>query len=352
MAPKPTIKDVAREAGVSVATVSRVLNRSGYFDEATGRAVHDAVARLGYRRNVHWQRISNNASRTLCFLLGNRAGLNSMQMRMLVACERVCKEQGFDLVFSRLDYPIEGKAARIELPRIVADQGLVDGVILVGRHAPNLLELLGQNALPWVMLGNNFEGDFHRLPENTLSYDEEAGSADATAYLARLGHRRIAFIGNRGYLWFRRRQKAYEKAMREAGLTPLSVDADWEAAGAEYGSLAAAELLRRKDAPTAIFASNDEVAAGVWKEVTRRGYRIPLDISLCGFGDREEFQILEPPLTSIAVFPERLGAELARMILARLKDPATAIPSRIFPCQFIERGSCAPPPSRLKAVKA
>jgi DNA-binding LacI/PurR family transcriptional regulator len=98
-------------------------------------------------------------------------------------------------------------------------------------------------------------------------------------------------------------------------------------------------------------ASNDEVAAGVWKELVQRGVRIPQEMSLCGFGDREEFQILEPSLTTMAVFPDKLGAELARMMLHRLQGPEGVVESRTHPCQLIERGSSAAPASRLHALR-
>lgn len=347
-----TIREVARRAGVSVATVSRVLNESGYFDEETGRRVHEAVNVLGYRRNVHWQRLSADSSQTLCFLLGNRDALNSMQTRLLAACERSARESGYDLVFSRFDYDTSIKAARLALPRLLADRGLVDGAILIGRHAPNLLEALDAIHMPWVILGNNFEGDIQKLRHDALTYDEESGCYEAAAYLARLGHRRIAFIGNDRWQWFRRRYDGFRRALSECGLQPLGVTHNWGGSGIEYGRMAAAELLRSPTPPTAILAANDELAAGVWKELVSRGIPIPREISLCGFGDREEFQILEPSLTTIAVFPERLGAELSRMLVARLgaKGRSGSLPAALHPCQLVERASCAPPPSKVRRV--
>jgi LacI family transcriptional regulator len=345
-----TIRDVARQASVSVATVSRVLNESGYFDEETGRRVREAVQTLGYRRNVHWQRLSADSSRTLCYLLGNRESLNSMQMRMLVACERAAKESGYDLVFSRFEYDTSARPARLALPRLLADRGLVDGVILIGRHALNLLEALDSNQMPWVLLGNNFEGEFGTVQQNALAYDEEAGCYEAASYLIRLGHRRIAFVGNQRWIWFRRRFAGFEKAMKQNGLAATGVTHNWNVAGVEYGRMAAAELLRSESAPTAILAANDELAAGLWKELVSRGISIPREMSLCGFGDREEFQILEPSLTSIAVFPEKLGAELARRILARLSGAQEPQESVLYPCQLVERASCGPPPSRVQRI--
>jgi LacI family transcriptional regulator len=349
---KVTIKQVAQKAGVGIGTVSRVLNRVGYFDPDTARKVQEAAQSLGYRRNVHWRRLSSNASRTLCFLLGNRDALNSMQMKMLVACEQVSNARGYDLVFARFSYATDARAGSFPLPRLLADEGVVDGAILIGRHSANLIQALDRLSIPWVMMGNNYDGDFDALDRNVISYEDESGCYEGAAYLARQGHRRIAFVGNGAFPWFARRRAGYERAIAAHGLRPIAITQDWGASGIEYGRLAATELLRQREAPTAILAANDEIAAGVWKELVHRGIRIPREISLCGFGDREEFQILEPSLTSIAVFPEKLGAELARMMLERLDKPGTAVGSRAYPCRLVERASCAPPPSRTKAARA
>ena len=202
------------------------------------------------------------------------------------------------------------------------------------------------------MLGNNYAGDLRRVKHNTLSYGEETGCFEAASYLARLGHKRIAFVGNTSFPWFKRRYSGYENALREHGLRPIALCEDWRPSMVEYGRMAAAELLRQREPATAVLAANDEVAAGVWKESMHRGIRIPHELSLCGFGDREEFQILEPPMTSMAVFPERLGEELARMILKRIEYPEEPIETRVLPCRLIERNSCAPPAYRPKAVRA
>lgn len=338
-----TIKDVARKAGVSTATVSRVLNDSGYYDLETARRVRKVVAELGYRRNVHWKRLSRNASETVCFLLGNRDSMNSMQMRMLMACERALNEAGYDLVFASFRYRAEAAAGHLELPRLISHEGTVDGVILAGVHYGNLLEALLRLKLPYVLLGNTFIGDKDRLKTDAVIYDDVSGAYEATQYLVRLGHRRIAFVGNLSLPWFRRRYEGYRQALRRAGLEELTVASAWAVRNIEYGQLAAGELLRAGRPPTAIFAGNDEIAGGVWKELMKRSISVPRQMSLVGFGDREEFSILEPPLTSVSVFQERLGAELAQMLLEKLKKPGLRAPSREFPCKLEERGSCAPP---------
>jgi len=348
---KATIKDVAKKAGVSLATVSRILNESGYFDEETGRRVREAVAALGYRRNVHWTRLKRNTSETVCFLLGNRDAMNSMQMRMLVACEGVLREKGMDVVFTGMRYGSEQRSAQIALPRMLAEDGIMDGVILTGQHHANLLGVFERMGMPYVLAANNFTGKPALTKRNAVIYDDRTACDEAVRYLARLGHKRVAFAGNIAYPWFRRRYEGYAEAAGQLRLTPIEVTDDWQVNSIEYGRLATAQLLRHPNGPTAVLAANDEVAAGVWKELVHRGVRIPGEISLIGFGDREEFSILEPSLTSISVYPDKLGAELARMLLRRLADPAAEEAAKVFPCQLMERASCGPAPRQLQAVR-
>lgn len=343
--PAATIKDVAKRAQVSTATVSRVLNNSGYYDDTTARAVNDAVEALSYQRNIHWKRLARNASETICFLLGNRDSLNSMQVGMLMASERVCARADYDLVFAPFRYDAETPAARLQLPRLLAQQGTVDGVILAGVHHENLLAALGEIKLPYVILGNTYIGRAEKLKRDAITYDDIAGAYEAVKYLVRLGHKRIAFVGNTALPWFDRRYDGYLRALREERLGRLTATAAWDVSYIEYGQMAAAELLRGAEQPTAVFGANDEIAAGVWKTLTQRRIAIPRQISLMGFGDRHDFSILEPSLTTVSVFEEKIGAELAEMLLQKLKSPAKRVASRSFPCRVIERGSCGPAPA-------
>lgn len=337
-----TIKDVARRARVSTATVSRVLNNSGYYDPETARAVNEAIEALSYQRNIHWKRLAQNSSDTVCFLLGNRDTLNSMQVNMLMASERVCAAAEYDLVFAPFRYGEETSPSRIELPRLLAQRGTVDGVILAGVHYENFLEALSRRKLPYVILGNTYIGREEKLKKDAIIYDDISGAYEATKYLIRLGHRRIAFVGNTSLPWFLRRYNGYLRALKEERLERVTVTEDWQVSYIEYGRLAAAELLRGTQPPTAIFGANDEIAGGIWKVLVQRRIAIPQQISLMGFGDREDFSILEPSLTTVTVFQDKLGAALAQMLLQKLKQPGTRIESLSFPCQIVERSSCGP----------
>lgn len=337
----PTIKDVAKKAGVSVTTVSRVLNGSGYFDDETGRKVRDAVEALGYRRNVHWARLGRNSSRTVCFVLGNRQSMNSMHMKVLMACEETLHAGGYDLVFTRHSYAASERDPA--LPAMLDLEGVADGVILAGLHHSNFLRQLEARRLPFVVLGNNVTASADALRHDAVFYDDQTAIYEAALYLQRLGHHRVAFVGNIALPWFSRRWEGFRRAMRGKRAADVDVTGDWQVGNVEYGRLAAADLLRHEEPPTAILAANDEIAAGVWKELIHRGIGIPRCMSLLGFGDREEFSILEPSLTSVTVFPEQLGAALARMLLEKLANPGARPASATLPCRIVERSSCGPP---------
>ncbi len=346
-----TIKDVAKKAGVSTATVSRVLNDSGYYDQETARLVNEAVEALGYRRNIHWKRLAQNASETVCFLLGNRNALNSMQVKMLMACEQALAEAGYDLVFAPFRYRAETAVPRLQLPRLIAHRGMVDGVILAGVHYENFLDALADLKMPYVLLGNTYIGRKDKLKKDAVVYDDVAGAYEATNYLIRLGHRRIAFVGNTLLPWFHRRYDGYRQAIKEARLEEVIVTEGWDVSYIEYGQLAAAELLRLAKPTTAIFGANDEIAGGVWKALVSRGIAIPQKVSLMGFGDREDFSILEPSLTTVSVFQDKIGIELARMLLQKLKKPGLRLESVTFPCRIVERNSCSSPAPGMRLVK-
>jgi LacI family transcriptional regulator len=342
-----TIKDVAALARVSVATVSRVLNQSGYADPETRRRVLAAVSELSYKPNINWSRLKARSSQTILFLLSNHPHFNTFHTRVLGTCEKTLRGRGYDLVFARHDYGADLRPAEIPLPSMLEREGAVDGVLLAGVHHPNLLAMLRKRQMPYTILGNNFE----QLPEqNCVAFDDAVAMEDATHYLVRMKHQRIAYVGNTKFPWFRNRYSGYRCAIEECGLPVLEVSEDWQVSNIDYGQLAVAELLRRTPYPTAILAGNDEIAAGVWKELTIRKIAIPGGMSLIGIGDRPEFSILEPALTSISVFPEMLGERLTLMLLEQIQNPRRPIASEVYPCKLMERASCAPPQEEVKLL--
>jgi DNA-binding LacI/PurR family transcriptional regulator len=336
----PTIRDVAARAKVSVATVSRVLNQSGYADAATVARVRKAAADLNYQPNANWSRLKSKSSQTVLFLLGNRDTFNAFHMRLLASCERMLQSRGYDLFFSRYEYSGALPSAQLALPRMLAQTGALDGVILAGVHHKNLLDVLDKRQIPYTFLANDYPSP---PPNNCVTFNDRAGLDEATEYLIHLGHKRIAYIGNLEQTWFQRRYNGYKDAIERHQLKPQAIGENWLLSGIEYGQRATVQLLATKHRPTAIVCGNDEIAAGAWKELTRRKIAIPQEMSLVGCGDRIEYSILEPELTSISVFVEELGEHLTSMLLTRLANPESAPASQTYPCKLAIRASCQPP---------
>lgn len=321
------------------------MNQNGYADPETRQRVLLAARQLHYKPNAHWSRLRARSSRTILFLLCNHPHFNSFHTRLLGACEKTLRGCGYDLIFARHEYPAELRPADIPLPAMLDREGAVDGLLLAGVHHANFLAALRKRQLPYTVLGNNFAV----LPEqNCISFNDEAAVEDATRYLIRLEHRRIAFLGNGALPWFRKRYTGYRRVMEEHYLPLLEATADWQVSNIDYGQLAVGELLRTSPHPTALVAGNDEIAAGAWKELTRRRIPIPARMSLLGIGDRPEFSILEPALSSIAVFPESLGDRMTTLLLEQIRNPRRPVASELFPCKLVERASCAPPPEEFK----
>jgi DNA-binding LacI/PurR family transcriptional regulator len=337
-----TIRDVAQAAGVSVATVSRAMNQSDYVDRDTNERVMRAIEQLNYKKDANWSRMRKQSSETVLFLLSNWQSVTAFQMRMLESCERLMKARGYDLIFSRYDYPAKARPAELALPRMLEHTNAVDGVLLMGVQHGNLLRRLEKQKTPYAMLGNNFEGAAEDLERNAVVFDDQGGMREATEYLLRLGHRRVAFIGNGALPWFDRRRRGYETAMRERGLPSVMTTENWKVPSMDYGQLAVAQLLREGRMVSAIVAGNDEIAAGAWRELTKRKIAIPGEVSLIGMGDRAEFAILEPSLSTVSVFEEQLSERLTGMLMERVRDKKARPVTEVYPCKVVERASCGP----------
>jgi LacI family transcriptional regulator, galactose operon repressor len=340
------LREIASAANVSMATVSRVLNGSNRVDAAIQRAVLAAAAEL----DVDFSQ--RNKTKALAFLLSNRAMQHVFHSRILLGAEAHCAARTWELVFQSLNYAAHLSSKELHLPKVVQRHDLVRGVILAGTNSANLLELLIQRGVPFVVLGNNVMGDFADARCDVVLSDDVQGSHDATRYLIGLGHRHIWFVGNIGLPWFARCFAGYQHAMEEAGLTPRhsSIDSENEA---EIGYLGTKSLLAKGEPVTAIFAGNDPTAHGVYKGLRDSGLNIPDDVSVVGCDDTVG-SWLYPALTTIREFPEQLGKQMVELLLSRIASPDQA-PQRItVPTELIKRDSCRAlqPPEEIAAGAA
>jgi DNA-binding LacI/PurR family transcriptional regulator len=333
MASRPVMADVARLAGVSHQTVSRVLNGHPNVSPATKAAVLAAIRDLGYRPNV--------AARTLATGKTNVFGVISFDTTlygpasMLHGIERAAHPEYFVAIASlpSFDRRSLSEAAERFLSQAVA------GVIVIASDTRAAEVLAGLAAdVPFVAVGC---GTAAPLPSVTI--DNLAGAAEATRHMLDLGHRTVHYIaGPESWLDARDRTGGWRQALREAGAPePEVARGDWSArSGYEIGR----DLAVRPEV-TAVFCANDAMALGFLRAAAERGRHVPRDISVVGFDDVPEAPYFVPPLTTVRQDFGALGTRALHLLMDLIMGPAQAQSARPIKPDLIVRSSSAPPSS-------
>ena len=342
MAKKNRLRDLARAANVSPATVSRVVACNPSVDPTMRRQVERAAKKLG----ISLEEKRKDKSKVLAFLLANRDVLHSFQARVLLGAENYCAQHNWELLFMSFRYAPETPPGALHLPQLLSHRTNARAVILGGSNFPNLFQALETRGLPYAVLGNNILGEWKPVSCDVAYSDDIAGASDATTHLISKGHRFIAYIGNLQLPWFKRCSVGYERAMIAAGLAPRTVD--FRSDGSQLGYLATKAILSKHRDLTAILAGSDQVATGVYEALREMNIEIPAKISVVGFNDTQG-SLLFPPLTSVREFPEELGRHMAEFALQRLQDPDRVTQEITIPTQLVQRSSVGPPPAPATA---
>jgi DNA-binding LacI/PurR family transcriptional regulator len=332
-----TIRDVARQAGVGIGTVSRVLNGGKHVSRATQGRVTRAIRRLDFRPNAQARRMHRRRSEIVCFVLSNRNFRSSFHARILQGVEDCARELGQHVLYFPLRYDAATAPQHIELPSILQERGLFDGLILAGTNYPNLLTRIERMQIPFVVYGNNLLDFKGNTCFDQVGFDGFRAGYEATRYIIGQGHRNIVFVGDLTYPWVRNRHDAFLKACHEGKIRPNSVKSPRPPGFVDYGEWACNSILAHKPLPTAVMAANDVVAFGLWRSFRRQGVRVPDDISLIGFDDREEATLMDPPLTTVRVRKEEIGHVCLRTLLERLHHPEMAFVEKTLATDLVER---------------
>lgn len=338
-----TIKDVARRAGVSIGTVSRVLNEFPDVDPELRERVEAAIRELSYRPNARARVFVQNSTPVLSFILSNRTLINPFHSGILQAVEEYCARAGYFVMFTQYDYSPDTRPADLELPGVLRSHGMADGLILAGTNYDNFVEALENLGVHYVVLSNHHVTSTERPPFDRAGWDDTSGALQATQYLIALGHRHIWYIGDTSLPWYRRRYETYARAMTEAGLEPLGQTVGLSDNYYANGYACTEVILEQKRPVTALFAAYDEMAFGAWDALRKHGLEVPRDVSLIGYGDNDEAQFKAPPLTTVRIDRTRVGGELARMAIEKLKFPGKRIAEVTVPVTLVKRGTTRPP---------
>lgn len=330
-----TIKDVSEIAGVSMKTVSRVLNKERYVSEATRLRVEKAVAELNFQPNLAARTLAGKRSHQIALIYDNHSPHYIHQIQTGVWAR--CIEEGVRLLAQPSD--VASKDIAREVGGLI-DQTQVDGVILSSPVTDSVaaLEELERRKVPYVRISPGTEHE----RSSSVSMDDVQAADDMTSHLIALGHRRIGFvIGHPNHTASDLRLFGYRRALDRAG---LSFEPKYVRPGAfdfASGEAAGDVLLDLPNRPTAIFASNDDMAAGVLTVAHRRGLSVPAELSVAGFDDTALASQLWPPLTTVRQ-PTR---DLAYAATGLLFDARGDIVHRRLPHELVIRASTAAPPA-------
>lgn len=324
-----TIADVAARAGVSIATVSRVVNGRYGVAPGTHAKVQEVIDELGYESSLVARSLRSHRTKVIGIIV---ADLEPFSAELLKGASRALRHSGYELiVYSGAGHlEDQGGWERRYLSRL--NGTLTDGTILV---TPTVVEVTSD--VPVVAV------DPHTGPSNFPTVDSQnlEGASAATRYLIDLGHRRIGFLAGRPDLESARlREQGYRKALHAAG---IEFDPDLVRVGeytAESADEPAGELLQREDRPTAIFAANDLSAIQVMQVARRLGIRVPDDLSVVGFDNIPESALTDPPLTTIDQSIQAMGFEAVRLLIDLIDQPRQEQVHLTLPTELIVRQSC------------
>lgn len=328
-----TLRDVAREAGVSIKTVSRVVNKEPHVNPATAARVSEVVERLNYRPNEMARSLKVHRSRTIGLMVDDIS--NPFMASCAQAIEAVARKRGYALILCDSHADLETEGDYIEL--LVQRQ--VDGLLLVPAHGDNVhLETEQQAGLPIVAFDRPAEG----VQADTVLVQNRTGAREATEHLIWHGHERIAFIGDvRHYYTARKRLEGYKEALEAANLEPIhSLDVH----SIELGEQVTKGFLEASDPPTALFAANILTALGALRATEHLGLRVPEDLAMIGFDDFELSHVLRPRFTLVHQPTAELGRSAAEMLFDRLDGEGRPEHQRlVLPTELVVRESCGCP---------
>ena len=306
---RPTIKDVARAAGVTYPTVSRVLSGKPYVSTETRERIMRAIEDLGYRPSAAARSMVSNRTHTIAMLVPN---LTDPNFGVLVSgAEREARHDGYTVLVA--DFETVTHSTFLGEHR-------VDGLLIV--ESPVFREWLRTASVPAVSMDD-------------VPMDNRNGARAAAAHLRELGHKRVAFVGGP--------HDSPYALERHAGLRDVYPEAPWLPGdwGAESGFDLAPRALETH--PTAILAANDSVALGVMHALRHRGLRVPEDLSVVGFDDGPLARHFNPPLTTVRQPLEVQGARAAARLIAHLQGRTAPAPAP-YPLELVVRHSTARAP--------
>ncbi|MCU1491353.1 MAG: transcriptional regulator, LacI family [Acidimicrobiaceae bacterium] len=343
---QPTIKEVARLAGVAPSSVSRALNDHPDVSPEMRARVMEAVEELRYEPDFLAQSLRLGSTRTIGFIVSDIS--NPLFAGIVKGAEQELESHGYSiLLMNSLGDPM------LEAKHIgVLRQRRVDGFILSLQSETNseTLRALRNQSTPVVLLDREIRG----VATDAVLFDHSTGVAEATSALLKLGHRKINFIvGSAETRGSRDRLKGFQRAYAAFGISSLDdVVIEVGSYSRDFGFEATKMVLERDDPPTAIIAANSQIGVGTLAALNEHGLRHGEDVSLVICDDVELLRLMDPPVSVVARDAEKMGTVAAELLLARMQEPESPLRSVVLPTLYIHRGSTVAPRNDRRTATA
>ncbi|MDJ0794257.1 MAG: LacI family DNA-binding transcriptional regulator [Woeseiaceae bacterium] len=341
---KATIDDVARLAGVSIKTVSRVVNREQNVRESTRDRVQRAISELNYRPNLSARNLASLRSHLIVLVYDDPSAYEipsgGYVIRMQQGVLRACGAADYELLIHPCNY--RNRNATDKLHALI-DQVRPDGIVLAAplSNMPRIVKAIADKGTPMVRLspGKENGGQF------TVVTNDREVCAEMTRYLVSLGHKRIAYVtGHPRHKAINNRFQGYKDGLKQSGL-PFSEDLVIAGDNSfNSGEAGGDSLLSQENPPTAIFTANDDMAAGVIRAADRRGIDIPGQLSVAGFDDIALARQIYPSLTTIRQPLSQMAEVAAEALISDPGDGSKLKGTSVVPAQLMIRESTGPAP--------
>lgn len=312
-----TIEDVAREANVSISTISRVVNGSKAVSTELRQRVDQAIVKTGYRPNVIARSLITNKTHTIGLAVSDIS--NSVMGVIAKGINSVCQKNGYTVIMCETSGTLENEIAMLDKLGEYHVDGLVFAGVNVGRE---LADKMLQMNYPVVLV--NQKESYGQTRVMTISYDNYQAAYDTVALLISAGHRRIATIGGpeNDYSAGVRRLRGYHKAMEDAGLVVAESYIQHGDFSFESGFQGMQRIYEESlELPTAVVCGSDLVAIGAMQSAYSMGLSVPEDISIIGFDDSEMSRYTRPTLSTVRIPYFDEGALAANTLLRMIRDP-------------------------------
>jgi LacI family transcriptional regulator len=298
------IRDIAKQADVSTATVSHVINNTRFVSNETRQKVQEVIERNGYTPNAHARNLARQRNLTFGLLLSDLS--NPFFPELVKSIQECANQKGYEISLANTNYDAGRTVASVQR---MLEQRVSGVAVMTSEMDAALAERMAAREIAVVFLDVGQVGPY----VSNIVVNYEKGIRAGVEHLLALGHRRIAYIsGPQRLKSAQRRLLAFTKTMKKYESEPFIFEGDFKATG---GQQAVVTMLQQKSRPTAIVAANDLMAMGAMRELRQAGLRVPEDVSVVGFDNIMFAELTDPPLTTVALPREEIGRAAVEALL-------------------------------------